>query len=139
MPQFGRWLSLRSFLAAILALSVCVGSGCLILAGSTGDAGSGRLLDQELQRTARAVAEKLGDGLAIVERNAEFFAAEHSIFERGGRAAAVQEFLAGRWRSLHPNFSDILFADRSGQVLATASGIRPWAPTCRARRGSRAP
>jgi CheY-like chemotaxis protein len=118
--QFGRWLSLRSFLAAILALSVCVGGGCLILAGSAGDAGSGRLLDQELQRTARAVAEKLGDGLAIVERDASL-AAEHSIFERGGRAAAVQEFL-GRWRSLHPNYADILFADRAGQVLATASG-----------------
>ncbi|MGH1573741.1 hypothetical protein ACRAWG_27735 [Methylobacterium sp. P31] len=118
--QFGRWLSLRSFLAALLALSVCIGSGCVILAGSAGDASSGRLLDQELQRVAGVVAEKLGDGLAIVERDASL-AAEHPVFERSARAAAIQEFLS-RWRSLHPNYSDILFADGTGQVLATASG-----------------
>lgn len=120
MMQFGRWLSLRSFLAALLALAVCVGGGCVILTSTTGDAEAVRALDAALQRVATAVSEKLGDGLATVERDVSL-AAENAVFERGGRASAVQEFL-GRWRSLHPDYADILFADRSGQVVATASG-----------------
>lgn len=120
MMQFERWLSLRSFLAALLALTVCCGSAGVIMTNPSKDPAALRALDEEMQRVAGAVSERLSDSLAAIGRDASL-AAENAVFDRELRLPAVQQFL-GRWRSLHPEYADILFADRSGRVLAAASG-----------------
>ena len=114
--RHGLFSSLRSLLAFLLVLSTGLG-GIAVL--STSDRGTGDLArnDAEWRDQAKVIAERIELALVSVERDLLFAAESLAIHAPDGDAPAR---LLAAWQRLHPGLADVLFADRTGQVLAAS-------------------
>jgi hypothetical protein len=114
-------VSLRIFAGASVALAVGLG-GSLVLVASSLQEGAARAETTRatLQRAAPLLAERLDGTLLEVGRDVSLAALSEQLVQDGSRAD-LERFLAA-WQKLRPDYADILVADRTGRVRATASG-----------------
>ncbi|MDP4022407.1 response regulator [Methylobacterium sp. NEAU 140] len=109
------WIGLRGL---VVAGFVLVGGGSVLVGARFGGAAGGRSEQGAVQQVATAAAERFGAAFAEIGRDLHL-AAENALLA-GDATAQTQRFLE-RWRALHPEYGDVLLADASGRVLATAS------------------
>lgn len=114
-------VSLRTFLGASVALAVGLG-GALVLVASSFQESAARVEQTlaMLQRAAPLLAERLDRTLRDVGLDVSLAALSEQLGE-GASSASLERFLA-MWQKLRPDYADILVADRTGRVRATASG-----------------
>ncbi|WP_407520381.1 response regulator [Methylobacterium oryzisoli] len=112
--------SLRGLVAAMCALSALAGGLAALSPMMAPERDPTMRLGQEAQRGAQLLADRLNGALLAVSRDVAL-AAENVLLRPETDPAAIRDYFA-RWRRLHPEYADILLADRTGAVRATASG-----------------
>ncbi|WP_018262998.1 response regulator [Methylobacterium sp. WSM2598] len=112
-------LSLRATMAALCALSA-VAAGLTALRVATPEHAPAPRQGQIARDGARLVADRLASAVLAVSRDVAL-AAENALLQPQADPAAIRAYFA-RWRALHPEYADILLADRTGLIRATASG-----------------
>ncbi|MET7246813.1 hypothetical protein ABZT49_26005 [Methylobacterium sp. EM32] len=108
--------SVRSLLTLLLVCASGLG-GMAVLTGAATDGQPGRGLTAH--QSAIVLAERLESALLAVSQDVSIVA--ESLAIQGADAAATDGLLA-KWLQLHPDYADVLFADRAGRVRATARG-----------------
>ncbi|SFV06920.1 hypothetical protein SAMN02799631_04483 [Methylobacterium sp. 174MFSha1.1] len=108
--------SVRSLLTLLLVCASGLG-GIAVLTGAAPDGSRGRGLTS--QQSAIVLAERLESALLAVSQDVSIVAESLSV--QVTDPAAIDLLLA-KWQQLHPDYADILVADRAGRVRATARG-----------------
>ena len=116
----GRLISLRGLLAGSLALAAFAGGAAVLVAGSSGDRTGSSGSVAGAHHAAAQLAERLEGALSVAGRDVTL-AADNAILKPVSDPEGARRFFA-RWRALHPEYADVLFADRGGRVQVTASG-----------------
>lgn len=119
MP-IGRFVSARHLFAAVLAAATGLG-GAVVLSTSQD---RGALVSDGAARTQQAVAliaDNLDRAMLTVARDVSLGTENVLLQALDAPPEALAAFFA-RWQKIQPGYADVMLADRSGRVLATASG-----------------
>ena len=103
-----------------LLLALATGLGGLVILGTADiGIGGGRQDEDKGRDGALLIAERVEDALLSVGRDLALIG-ESLALQAPETVGETAERLFAAWRRLHPDYTDVLLADRAGRVLATS-------------------
>ncbi|WP_462119530.1 PDC sensor domain-containing protein [Methylorubrum extorquens] len=116
--RHGLFSSLRSMLALLLALAAGLGGLAILGTADIGISG-GRQDEGKGREGAALIAERVEDALLSVGRDLALISESLALQAPEGVEETAERLFAA-WLRLHPEYADVLLADRVGRVLATS-------------------
>lgn len=116
--RYGLFSSLRSLLALLLALATGLG-GLAVLGTADIRIEGGPHDDGRAREGAALIAERVEDALLSAGRDLALIG-ESLMLQPPEAIEETAERMFAVWRRLHPEYADVLLADRTGRILATS-------------------
>lgn len=116
--RHGLFSSLRSLLALLLALATGLG-GLAVLGSADIRIEGGPHEDGRAREGAALIAERVEDALLSAGRDLALIG-ESLMLQPAEAIGETAERMFAVWRRLHPEYADVLLADRTGRILATS-------------------
>ena len=116
--RHGLFSSLRSLLALLLALATGLG-GLAVLGTADIRIDGGPHDDGRAREGAALIAERVEDALLSAGRDLALIG-ESLMLQPPEAIEETAERMFAVWRRLHPEYADVLLADRTGRILATS-------------------